>query len=130
MQSLVTAFYQALNQNDVEAVLKLFDAQVVRREFEGTPSGAIVRGLSELKAHFIRGRSTWAEGSCSPEQFIPCGDKLVVIAHVHVRLKDKTEWIDGHVADGFAFKDGKIIEFHSFLKKEEALEWAEEVSEK
>jgi hypothetical protein len=126
MQSIVTAFYQALNQNDLEAALKLFDPHVVRREFEGSPSGGIFRGLSELKANFTQGRSTWAEGSCSPEEFISCRDKLVVIAHVRVRLKDKTEWIDGHVADGFAFKDGKISEFHSFLKKEEALAWARE----
>ena len=121
---VASEFYQALNCNDTEAALKLLDPEIVRIEFEGSPSGGTYRGLAELKAHLIQGRDTWAEGSCKPEDFITNNDKIVVWVHVKVRQKGKTEWIDAHIADGFAFRDGKIIEFRSFFKKEEALKWA------
>lgn len=116
--------YQAINCNDIGCYLKLFDPQIVRIEFQGSPSEGIYRGLAELEANFKRGRDTWAEGSCSPEQFITSKDKLVVLVHVNVRLKDKSEWIDARIADGLKFRDGRIIEFRSFLEKEEALNWA------
>jgi len=120
-QKTAGELYHAINGNDVESALKLFDPQVVRIEFEdGT-----YNGLAELEAHIIQGRNTWAEGSCSPEEFISNKDKLVVLVHVHVRQKDKTEWIDARVADGLRFRNGRIIEFRSFMKKEDALNWAE-----
>ncbi|MBS1968882.1 MAG: nuclear transport factor 2 family protein [Bdellovibrionales bacterium] len=121
---VVKKFYAALNQNDVPAALECLDPQIERVEFEGTPSAGRFRGLSEMSAHISQGRSTWAEGSCNPERFISEGDKVVVLVHVHVRLKNKTEWIDGRVADAFTLKNGKIIEFRSFMKAEEAFKWA------
>ena len=116
--------YAAINRNDIPAVLNLFDPQIVRIEFEGSPSGGTYRGLGEIKAHFDQARGTWAEGSCEPEKFVTAGDKTIVFVHVHVRLKDKTEWIDGRVADAFTFKNSKVIEMRSFFENAEALKWA------
>ncbi|WP_081112259.1 nuclear transport factor 2 family protein [Bdellovibrio sp. HCB117] len=120
----VKAFYEALNNNDISAAMKLFDPNIERVEFEDLPTGGTYRGLDEMKAHITSGRATWAEGSCHPERFLVAGDKVVVFVHVHVRLKNKTEWIDGHVADVFAFRGEKIIQMRSYLKNEQALEWA------
>ncbi|WP_142694862.1 nuclear transport factor 2 family protein [Bdellovibrio sp. NC01] len=119
-------FYSALNRNDIPAMINLMDSDIVRVEPEGFPASGTYRGQEAILAHFTAARGTWAEGSCNPEQFINVGDKFVVLVHVHVRLKDKTDWIDGHVADGFAFKNGKISHFQSFLEKEKALKWAEQ----
>jgi ketosteroid isomerase-like protein len=121
---VVKQFYDTLNRNDIPSALKLFDPQILRVEFEGTPSGGTYRGLSEMEAHISKGRSTWAEGACKPEQFIVESDKVVVLVHVKVRLKEKTEWLEGRVADGFALRNGKITEMRSFLKDEEAFAWA------
>lgn len=71
-----------------------------------------------------QGRSTWAEGSCSPDRYFVNGDKVVVDVHVHVRLKNETKWIDGRVGDAFALRDHLITEFRSFLKLDQALSWA------
>lgn len=122
---VIKKFYTALNHNQIPDVLKLMDPQIVRVEFEGTPMGGSYRGLEEMREHFIKGRSTWAEGACEPEKIVPVGNKIVVHVHVRVRLKDKTDWIDGRVADAFAFKNGKISEFRSFEKSEDAMKWAE-----
>ncbi|QLY25265.1 nuclear transport factor 2 family protein [Bdellovibrio sp. KM01] len=121
---VVKQFYIALNGNNIPAALSLLDPQIVRVEFEGTPMGGTYRGLDEMRDHFSKGRSTWAEGSCTPEKVTAVGNAFVVDVHVKVRLKDKTDWIDGHVADAFAFRNGKITEFRSFEKSEDAMKWA------
>lgn len=116
--------YAALNRNDISGFLKFFDPNIERIEFEGSPSGGVYRGYEEFKAHVIKGRSTWAEGSCNPKCFIISGDKVVVDVHVRVKQKDKEDWIEGRVADGFTFKDGKITQMNSYFELKDAFKWA------
>ncbi len=117
--------YAALNRNDVAGFVSLFTADVVRVEFEGTPMAGTFRGLTEVTEHVTAGRGPWAEGGCEPQRFVVAGDRVVVLVDVRVRLKTETDWRTGRVADGFAFKDGKAVEFRSFLDEREVMEWAE-----
>jgi uncharacterized protein len=117
-------FFSAINRNDMQAMSKHFDPQIVRIEPEGFPTAGTYRGITEVQEHVTRGRGTWAEGSCEPERFLVNGDKVVVYLHARVRLKDSTDWIDGRFADGFVFRNGKIIQYLSFGQRAEALEWA------
>jgi ketosteroid isomerase-like protein len=116
--------YAALNRNDGAGFVKDFDPTVVRIEPDGFPSTGTYHGIEAVTKHVSEGRSTWAEGGCKPERFIVAGDKVVVALHVRVRLKDRTDWIDARIADGFTFRDGKAVGFRTFLKESEALEWA------
>lgn len=119
----VNEFYKALNENDISAAVKLFDPQIERVEFEGSAMAGTFRGLSEMEAHLIKGRSTWAEGSCEPQELIQAGDKLIVHVHVKVRLHGKPDWIDAFTADVFTFNGSKIIGMRSFFNLEEAKAW-------
>ena len=116
----IQKIYSALNQNDVLSYLSFFDTKVSRFE----TFGGRFHGLEELKANFTQGRDNWAEGSCLPEKFTVHDNKVVVFVHVKVRLKNKSDWIDGHVTDVFIFGDSKVVEFNSFADREEALQWA------
>jgi ketosteroid isomerase-like protein len=116
--------YAAINRNDIAAALTFFDPQIERIEPKGFPSAGVYRGHAEVKAHLAQGRGTWAEGSCEPERFAVAGDKVVAFLHVRVRLENKSEWIDARFADGFIFRDGKVIQMRSFAESQEALEWA------
>lgn len=117
-------FFAAINRNDIQAIIKDFDPEIVRVEFEGSPTGGTYRGITDVQAHVKKRRGTWAEGTCEPEKFLENGDKVVVYLHAWVRLKDSTEWIGGRFADGFVFRNGKIIQYHSFGERAEALKWA------
>ena len=121
---IVKQIYAGINANDFDSVLKLFDEHVIRKEFEGSPAGGIYHGLLDLRRNFETGRSSWAEGACEPVEFVPSGNKIVVTAHIKVRLKIEPQWIDTHTTDGFSFKDGLVTEFHSFVSKAKAFEWA------
>ena len=117
-------FFDAINRNDMQAVTQDFDADILRVEPEGYATAGTYRGIADVQAHIMKGRGTWAEGTCKPEKFLMNGDKVVVYLHAWVRLKDATEWIGGRFADGFVFRDGKIVEYRTFWERTQALEWA------
>jgi ketosteroid isomerase-like protein len=117
-------FFAAINRNDMQAITKDFDPAIVRIEPEGFPTAGTYRGIAEVHEHVRKGRGSWAEGTCEPEKFLVNGNKVVVYLHARVRLKDSTEWIDGRFADGFVFRNGKVIQYLSFGDRAEALTWA------
>ena len=121
---VIKKIYDAINQNDIPGALSFFLPEIVRIEWAGLPSEKRVRGLEDLSTHLKQGREAWDEGRCEPVTTFEAGEKMVVDLHVHVLLKSKTEWIDGRIGDVFTFKDGKVVEFRSFMKVQEALEWA------
>jgi uncharacterized protein len=117
-------FFAAINRNDMQAITKDFDPQIVRIEPEGFPTAGTYRGIAEVQEHVAKGRGTWAEGTCEPEKFLVNGDKVVVYLHARVRLKGSSDWVGGQFADGFVFHNGKIIQYLSFGERAEALRWA------
>jgi ketosteroid isomerase-like protein len=117
-------FFAAINRNDMQAITKDFDPEIVRIEPEGFPTAGTYRGIAEVQEHVTKGRGSWAEGTCKPEKFLVNGDKIVVYLHAWVRMKDSTKWVGGRFADGFVFRNGKIIRYLSFAERAEALEWA------
>ncbi len=117
-------FFAAINRNDLQAITQYFDPQILRIEPEGLATAGTYRGIKEVQEQVAKGRGTWAEGTCTPETFLENGDKVVVYLHAWVRLKRSTEWSGGRFADGFVLRDGRIIEYHSFWERAQALEWA------
>lgn len=117
-------FFAAINRNDMQAMTRDLDPQIVRVEPEGFPTSGTYRGIAEVREHVGTGRGTWAEGSCEPEKFLVSGEKVVVYLHAWVRLKDATEWTGGRFADGFVFRNGKITEYRTFAGRVQALRWA------
>jgi ketosteroid isomerase-like protein len=117
-------FFAALNGNDMQAVIEDLDPEIVRIEPEDFPTAGTYRGIPEVQQHIRSGRGSWVEGTCDPEDFFQNGDKVVVYLHAWVRLKDATEWIGGRFADGFLFRNGKIVEYRSFSARTDAMKWA------
>jgi ketosteroid isomerase-like protein len=117
-------FFAAINRNDMQSVTKDFDPEIVRIEPEGFPTAGTYRGIAEVREHIRKGRGSWAEGTCEPEMFLEKGDKVVAYLRAWVRLKDSAEWVGGRFADGFVFRNGKIVEYRSFGERTEALRWA------
>jgi ketosteroid isomerase-like protein len=117
-------FFDAVNRNDMEAITRHFDPATVRIEPEGFPTAGTYRGIAEVQEHVRNGRGSWAEGTCEPEEFRVNGNRVVAYLHVRVRMKGSTEWVEARFADGFEFRDGRIVRYLSFGERAEALEWA------
>src|SRR5947207_1211013 len=86
------AAYAAINRNDIPGFMAVFDPQIERFEPPGFPDGQRFLGIDAFTEHAKQARATWAEGTCEPQRFIAAGDKVVVVAHVHVRLNGATDW--------------------------------------
>ena len=123
-REVLKQFFAAINRNDMHGIPTYFDPQIVRIEPEGFPTAGTYRGIAEVQEHITKGRGTWAEGTCEPEQFLTNGDKVVVYLHVRVRLKDSLDWVGGRFADGFVVRNGKITHYLSFGEQLDALKWA------
>ena len=108
----------------IKALTKDFDPEIVRIEPEGFPTAGTYRGIAEVQEHVTKGRGTWAEGTCEPEEFFMNGDRVVVYLYAWVRVHDSTKWVGGRFADGFEFRNGKIVQYLSFGERAEALRWA------
>jgi ketosteroid isomerase-like protein len=121
---VATQVYAAINRGDIPAVLAFFDSEIVRIEPAESPMEGTYRGHAEIDAHFSKARASWDEGSCEPEKISVIKNKVIVFAHVRVRLKNKAEWIEGHVADVFTFRNGKVIEMRLFIDGQDATKWA------
>ncbi|AFY01041.1 nuclear transport factor 2 family protein [Bdellovibrio bacteriovorus] len=124
-EEIVREVYAALNRDDIPALRPYFDSEVQRIEPEGFPMSGTYSGIDAMMKHFTEARNTWAEGTCQPEKIQIAGEKFVVYVKVHVRLKDRTDWIEGNVVDGFIVRNGKIIFMRTFTDSRKALEWAE-----
>lgn len=117
-------FFAAVNRNDMQAISKDFDPDILRVEPTGLPGAGTYRGIEEVRKNVSSGRGTWAEGRCEPEKFLVKGDKVVVYLYAWVRLKDAVDWTGGRFADGFVFRNGKITEYRTFGERADALGWA------
>ena len=121
---LLPRFFAAINRTDIEEMVSCFASDVVRVEPDGFDTAGTYRGPIEVTENVRKGRGTWAEGSCQPEEFFVSGDKVVVFLHAWVRLHGATAWTGGRFADGFVVRDGKLAEYRTFWERADALEWA------
>ena len=116
--------YAALNRNDIPAAVQAFDPQIEWVEPTEYTGGGTYHGLAQVEAHLAQARARWAEGSCEAERLLVAGDKVIVFVHVHVRLKDETEWREGRHADVYTFREGKAVQMRIFEDIQEALRWS------
>lgn len=121
---ILKRFFAAINRFDMESMTEDFHPEIVRVEPEGFPTAGTYRGIDAIREHVRKGRGSWAEGTCDPEAFHENGNQVVVYLHAWVRLHGAKEWTGGRFADGFAFRDGKIVEYLSFGERAEAMKWA------
>jgi ketosteroid isomerase-like protein len=121
---LLTRFFDAINRNAMDELASFFAMDVIRVEPEGFDTSGTYRGKLEVTEILRKGRGTWAEGTCQPEDFFVNGQKVVVFLHAWVRVHGATDWSGGRFADGFLIRDGLVAEHRTFWEREEALKWA------
>lgn len=120
---IVKMFYEGLNSNNLSDVIQLFDKDIERVEPEGFPTSGIYNGIDAFETHLREARQTWAEGSCTPQDYQISENKILMFVSVRVKLKSTLKWVEGQVTDAFILRDEKIIFMKSFIDKDLALEW-------
>ncbi len=123
---LIHELYVAINEFDLPKLRSLLRPDFYREEFEGSTRATTNRGVEEFMRATEQARANWGEGGCTPQRLeVFDAKKILVDVHVRVKIKATGDWAEGPVIDGFAFREGLICEFHSFVDRERALAWAE-----
>jgi len=120
--------YAAFNRGDMDAAVASLDENIEWIEPQEFPGGGTYQGRESAKRYLAQSRAAWAEVTSEPEQFIPAGNRIVVLVHARVRARDRAkgsnEWQDVRLADVYTFRDGKAIQMRAFADRDEALRWA------
>lgn len=123
--AMLVGFYATLSSGDVPGCGRYLDADVVRVEPAGNSTAGRYQGRENVLAHLAEGRGTWAEGYCLPEGFLADGQKVIALLHVRVRRHGHSDWIEGRLADVFAFSAGRIALMRTFWERQDAIHWVE-----
>jgi ketosteroid isomerase-like protein len=117
---VVRGLFAALEKQDWEAALGLFDPEVEWSPTEGTFHGpeGVVTSLAEWL-------EPWEEHHIDAEEFKEVGDQVVAVIHLTGRGAGSGMEIDQRFFQVYAVRSGKIVRMVEFIRRAEALEAAE-----
>lgn len=122
-RDIVLDAYEALNRNDINAMVRHFGPDVEWIDPPGADGVAeSFRGFDTVRAYIAKARATWEAGACTPERIFGAGDKVAVFIYVHAKVKGQSDWVEGRLVDVYTFKDDKVIKGQSFLDRTAALD--------
>jgi ketosteroid isomerase-like protein len=115
----VRGLFAALESQDWEAALGVFDPEVEWSPTEGTFHGP--EGVVSSLAEWLE---PWEEHNIEAEEFREVGDKVLAVIHLTGRGAGSGMEIDQRFFQVYAVHNGKIIRMVEFVRRGEALEAA------
>jgi ketosteroid isomerase-like protein len=108
------------------AFLDLMDPDIEWHVPDTLPGGGDLHGHLEVLG-FLDGMSTlWSEAYPEPEEFLPSGDKLVVLGTWRGRARSTGIRVEIPFAHVSQYRDGKLVYFRNYLDAAKALQSLEE----
>jgi ketosteroid isomerase-like protein len=117
---VVRALFAALDSQDWEAALGLFDPDV-----EWAPTEGRFHGVDGVVTSLAEWLEPWDEHYIEPEEFAEAGAEVLAVIHLTGRSERGSEMaIDQRFFQLYAVRDGKITRMLEFTRRDEALEAA------
>jgi ketosteroid isomerase-like protein len=114
--------YEAFNENGVEAVLERLAPEFQLRDRESSPDRAeTVYGKQGIKELFDSYMEAFDALRLEPQEFIDCGEQIVVSLHQHVRGKGSGAEVVGNIAHVWTMRGETPFRLMIFGDKESAL---------
>ena len=114
-------FYDAINDEDVEAAMDLCDRQVQVYLPPDVVSAVAPRGHRDVSAYLREFMDSWHMYRPEPEDFVRSGDQVVALVHLRARGKGSRFEIEEEVADVFKVDEGKISQLRLYVHREHVL---------
>ena len=114
--------YQAFNERGVEAFLERLAPEFQLRDRESSPDRAeTVYGKQGIKDLFDSYMEAFDALRLEPQEFVDCGDQIVVSLHQHVRGKGSGAEVVGNIAHVWTMRGEAPFRLMIFGDKESAL---------
>jgi ketosteroid isomerase-like protein len=112
---------EAFNRRDLEGVLQTYDpnAEVDWSRSPGVEAG-IYRGRDAIGDLWNTFFETWERLTLSVDEFIECGESVVVPSRTHFWGRNGIE-VEAYGAFVVTLRDGRIVEWRLFRERAEAL---------
>jgi ketosteroid isomerase-like protein len=116
---VVQGLFAALENQDWEAALGLFDPEVEWSPTEGTFHGP--EGVVSSLAEWLE---PWDQHHIEAEEFTEAGEQVLAVIHLTGRGAGSGMDIDQRFFQVYAVRDRKIVRMVEFVRRDEALEAA------
>jgi ketosteroid isomerase-like protein len=117
--------YRMFRDND-PAFLDTMDPDIEWHVPDTLPGGGDLHGQLEVLA-FLDGMSQlWSEADPEPEEFLPSGDKLVVLGTWRAWARSTGTRVEVPFAHVSQYRDGKLVYFRNYIDAAKALQSLEE----
>ena len=117
--------YRMFREND-PAFFDLVDPDVEWHVPDTLPGGGDLHGTLEVLEFLDTMSGLWDDAYPEPEEFLPAGDKLVVLGTWRARAKSTGVRVEVPFAHVQQFRDGKLVYFRNYLDAAKALRALEE----
>ena len=115
----VRGLFAALESEDWEAALGMFDPEV-----EWSPTEGTFHGLAGVLNSLAEWLAPWEEHHIEAEEFAAAGDEVFAAIRLSGRVAGSGTKIDQRFFQIYALRNGKIVRMVEFLRRAEALEAA------
>src|SRR2546426_587364 len=115
----VRGLFAALDSQDWEAALGLFDAEV-----EWSPTEGTYRGLEGVVSSLAEWLEPWEEHHIEAEEFTEVEDRVLAVIHLTGRGVGSHMEIDQRFFQVYTVRNGKIIRMVEFVTRAGAFEAA------
>jgi len=114
---LVAKTYQLFKSGKIDELLNLYadDFSWELPLVEGTPFGGKVRGREAVTQFFVDLDKAEENLTFETEEFIPHGDKVVVLGNFSWRAKATNKTYQSRFAHLVTVRDGKIVGFYEYM---------------
>jgi ketosteroid isomerase-like protein len=119
--AILIRFGAEFNERGWEALRDFAAPEIEFCEPPEQPGAGQFRGLDAVMTALGRWSETWDRQSTTPERVIDLGETMVVLTVDRLRGRDGLEF-EQHGGNVFTFRDGKIVRWAAFWKRQSALE--------
>ncbi len=112
---IIRDLYGAFDRDDLPAVLKVLDRDVVWIEAEGFPYGGSHEGPDAVVREVLEKLGTeWDDFNAVPRQFVAEGETVVALGEYSGRFKATGKRFSAPFAHVWTLRGGKVVKFQQY----------------
>ena len=114
--------YEAFSQGDIQSAVNAvdMDPDILWMEPKEFYAGGTYHGRQGVAEYLTKSREPSEKVQSLPEKILEVGDKIVVFVHFQALPKGGGQLREGHIADVYTVRDGKVVQMQAYSDPEEA----------